>query len=192
MPRLELKGITKSFKDCSRARWRLARGRGRRDRGHLRPLRHRQDGTAAADRRRTRSRSRRHLRRRPATWRMWRRSSAASAWRSRTSRSSRICRRSTTSPARWQRAIYRADCDHAKGSSSVAKLLKIDHVLGHTPRELSNGQKQRTALARALVAVRRSCSCSTIPCAMSMPSCASRCGWSCRACCASPARRCST
>src|SRR5437868_13517774 len=34
----------------------------------------------------------------------------------------------------------------------VAKLLKIDHVLGHAPRELSNGQKQRTALARALAA----------------------------------------
>ena len=32
----------------------------------------------------------------------------------------------------------------------VAKLLKIDHVLTHTPRELSNGQKQRTGLARAL------------------------------------------
>jgi multiple sugar transport system ATP-binding protein len=34
----------------------------------------------------------------------------------------------------------------------VAALLKISHVLGHAPRELSNGQKQRTALARALVA----------------------------------------
>ncbi len=34
----------------------------------------------------------------------------------------------------------------------IAALLKIDHVLGHAPRELSNGQKQRTALARALVA----------------------------------------
>lgn len=34
---------------------------------------------------------------------------------------------------------------------SVARLLKIEHVLDHTPRELSNGQKQRTALARALV-----------------------------------------
>jgi multiple sugar transport system ATP-binding protein len=34
----------------------------------------------------------------------------------------------------------------------VAALLKIGHVLGHMPRELSNGQKQRTALARALVA----------------------------------------
>ena len=41
-------------------------------------------------------------------------------------------------------------CRHEAASSSVAKLLKIDHVLGHAPRELSNGQKQRTALARAL------------------------------------------
>src|SRR3954454_18910944 len=35
---------------------------------------------------------------------------------------------------------------------AVAKLLKIGHVMQHQPRELSNGQKQRTALARALVA----------------------------------------
>ena len=35
---------------------------------------------------------------------------------------------------------------------SIAKLLKIEHVLEHLPRALSNGQKQRTALARALVA----------------------------------------
>jgi multiple sugar transport system ATP-binding protein len=35
---------------------------------------------------------------------------------------------------------------------AIARLLKIDHVMGHDPRELSNGQKQRTALARALVA----------------------------------------
>jgi multiple sugar transport system ATP-binding protein len=34
---------------------------------------------------------------------------------------------------------------------AISRLLKIDHVLGHVPRELSNGQKQRTALARALV-----------------------------------------
>lgn len=34
---------------------------------------------------------------------------------------------------------------------SVAKLMKIDHVLSHAPKALSNGQKQRTALARALV-----------------------------------------
>jgi multiple sugar transport system ATP-binding protein len=38
------------------------------------------------------------------------------------------------------------------GVARVAKLLKIDHVLTHAPRELSNGQKQRTALARALAA----------------------------------------
>ncbi|MEZ5448151.1 MAG: ABC transporter ATP-binding protein [Thiolinea sp.] len=37
-----------------------------------------------------------------------------------------------------------------EGVMSVARLLKIDHVLDHTPRALSNGQKQRTALARAL------------------------------------------
>lgn len=39
-----------------------------------------------------------------------------------------------------------------EGVHKVAKLLKIDHVLDHTPRALSNGQKQRTALARALAA----------------------------------------
>ncbi len=37
------------------------------------------------------------------------------------------------------------------GVEAIAKLLKIGHVLGQKPRELSNGQKQRTALARALV-----------------------------------------
>ncbi|ACP23200.1 putative sugar ABC transporter, ATP-binding protein (plasmid) [Sinorhizobium fredii NGR234] len=39
----------------------------------------------------------------------------------------------------------------AAGVGKVAKLLKIDHVLTHHPKALSNGQKQRTALARALV-----------------------------------------
>jgi multiple sugar transport system ATP-binding protein len=38
------------------------------------------------------------------------------------------------------------------GVDRVAKLLKIDRVLGQNPRELSNGQKQRTSLARALAA----------------------------------------
>ena len=33
----------------------------------------------------------------------------------------------------------------------VAKLIRIDHVLDHLPRQLSNGQKQRTSLARSLV-----------------------------------------
>lgn len=48
-----------------------------------------------------------------------------------------------------------AGADESKvkaGVAKVAKLLKIDHVLNHAPRELSNGQKQRTALARALAA----------------------------------------
>jgi multiple sugar transport system ATP-binding protein len=40
----------------------------------------------------------------------------------------------------------------ARKVDAVAQLLKISHVLDHSPRELSNGQKQRTALARALVA----------------------------------------
>ena len=39
-----------------------------------------------------------------------------------------------------------------QGVEGVARLLKIDHVLGHAPKALSNGQKQRTALARALAA----------------------------------------
>jgi multiple sugar transport system ATP-binding protein len=46
----------------------------------------------------------------------------------------------------------RANGAVASGVGRVAKLLKIDHVLGHAPRELSNGQKQRTSLARALAA----------------------------------------
>ena len=33
----------------------------------------------------------------------------------------------------------------------VAELLRIGHVLDHLPRSLSNGQKQRTSLARSLV-----------------------------------------
>ncbi len=37
------------------------------------------------------------------------------------------------------------------GVGKIARLLKIDHVLTHHPKALSNGQKQRTALARALV-----------------------------------------
>ncbi|MGB3315726.1 MAG: ABC transporter ATP-binding protein [Albidovulum sp.] len=39
-----------------------------------------------------------------------------------------------------------------EGVTDIARLLKIEHVLDHAPRALSNGQKQRTALARALVA----------------------------------------
>ncbi|WP_375787828.1 ABC transporter ATP-binding protein [Bradyrhizobium sp. Pha-3] len=43
------------------------------------------------------------------------------------------------------------DSDLAGRVKAISKLLKIEHVLGHMPRELSNGQKQRTALARALI-----------------------------------------
>jgi multiple sugar transport system ATP-binding protein len=50
------------------------------------------------------------------------------------------------------RAIGVSEDKVKAGVAKVAKLLKIDHVLGHAPRELSNGQKQRTALARALAA----------------------------------------
>lgn len=46
----------------------------------------------------------------------------------------------------------RANGAVAAGVDKVARLLKIDHVLSHAPRELSNGQKQRTSLARALAA----------------------------------------
>ncbi|MCC5954604.1 MAG: ABC transporter ATP-binding protein [Natronohydrobacter sp.] len=40
----------------------------------------------------------------------------------------------------------------AETVSRVARMLKIEHVLHHKPKELSNGQKQRTSLARALAA----------------------------------------
>jgi multiple sugar transport system ATP-binding protein len=41
--------------------------------------------------------------------------------------------------------------EKASRVQAISRLLKIEHVLGHRPRELSNGQKQRTALARALI-----------------------------------------
>jgi len=53
-----------------------------------------------------------------------------------------------SSPLEAQKQSKQA-IDEAVGE--VSRLLKIDHVLDHAPRELSNGQKQRTALARALV-----------------------------------------
>jgi multiple sugar transport system ATP-binding protein len=49
------------------------------------------------------------------------------------------------------RANRQSAADVDAGVKRVAQLLKIEHVLSHAPRELSNGQKQRTALARALV-----------------------------------------
>ena len=41
--------------------------------------------------------------------------------------------------------------DAASRVEAISRLLKIEHVLDHVPRELSNGQKQRNALARALI-----------------------------------------
>jgi multiple sugar transport system ATP-binding protein len=52
------------------------------------------------------------------------------------------------SPLRARR-IGEAEIKHRVGE--VAALLRISHVLDHLPRALSNGQKQRTALARSLV-----------------------------------------
>jgi multiple sugar transport system ATP-binding protein len=49
---------------------------------------------------------------------------------------------------RWRRG---ADGAATTRVQAVSRLLKIEHVLDHMPRELSNGQKQRTGLARALV-----------------------------------------
>jgi multiple sugar transport system ATP-binding protein len=49
------------------------------------------------------------------------------------------------------RARGLGDAEVRKRVGDVAELLKIAHVLEHEPRRLSNGQKQRTALARALV-----------------------------------------
>ena len=46
------------------------------------------------------------------------------------------------------RGTGRAEID--RRVHEVAGLLKIDHVLHHLPRALSNGQKQRTSLGRAL------------------------------------------
>jgi len=49
------------------------------------------------------------------------------------------------------RARKMAEADVAARVLEVAKLLKIDHVLTHLPKQLSNGQKQRTSLGRSLV-----------------------------------------
>jgi multiple sugar transport system ATP-binding protein len=58
-------------------------------------------------------------------------------------------RENIASPLR-ARCLPEAEIDRRVGA--IAALLRIGHVLDHAPRELSNGQKQRTALARALAA----------------------------------------
>ena len=57
-------------------------------------------------------------------------------------------RENIASPLR-ARGLAPAESERRVGA--IAALLRIDHVLSHPPRALSNGQKQRTALARALV-----------------------------------------
>ncbi|MEM7044823.1 MAG: ABC transporter ATP-binding protein [Pseudomonadota bacterium] len=49
------------------------------------------------------------------------------------------------------RALGKSETDVRQGVERVAGLLQIDHVLTHLPKALSNGQKQRTSLARSLV-----------------------------------------
>jgi len=49
------------------------------------------------------------------------------------------------------RALKQSEADVQQGVQRVADLLQIDHVLTHLPKALSNGQKQRTSLARSLV-----------------------------------------
>lgn len=57
-------------------------------------------------------------------------------------------RENIASPLRAQK-LKQAEIDQRV--NAVAQLLRIEHVLDHFPRQLSNGQKQRTALARAMV-----------------------------------------
>ena len=49
------------------------------------------------------------------------------------------------------RARKTAEAQIARQVQEMAELLRIAHVLSHTPKQLSNGQKQRTSLARSLV-----------------------------------------
>jgi multiple sugar transport system ATP-binding protein len=49
------------------------------------------------------------------------------------------------------RARKMAEADIVARVQEVARLLRIDHVLSHLPKQLSNGQKQRTSLGRSLV-----------------------------------------
>jgi multiple sugar transport system ATP-binding protein len=49
------------------------------------------------------------------------------------------------------RARQRPEEEVRQRVHEIAGLLRIDHVLDHLPKQLSNGQKQRTSLARSLV-----------------------------------------
>lgn len=49
------------------------------------------------------------------------------------------------------RARQRPEAEIRQRVRELAGVLRIDHVLDHLPKQLSNGQKQRTSLARSLV-----------------------------------------
>lgn len=49
------------------------------------------------------------------------------------------------------RARQMGEAEIVNRVQEVARLLRIDHVLSHLPKQLSNGQKQRTSLGRSLV-----------------------------------------
>jgi multiple sugar transport system ATP-binding protein len=49
------------------------------------------------------------------------------------------------------RARHVAEAEIAPRVHETARMLRIDHVIDHLPKALSQGQKQRTALARSLV-----------------------------------------
>jgi ABC-type sugar transport system ATPase subunit len=55
------------------------------------------------------------------------------------------------SPLRSGRTGSYADADQRSRIDQVTTTLGINHLLGRLPRELSNGQRQRTALGRVLV-----------------------------------------
>ena len=79
-----------------------------------------------------------------------RRASAASAWCSRTTRSTATRACSRTSPIRCASAkLPRADIE--RQVKDVADLLRIGDYLRRKPAQLSGGQAQRVAVARALV-----------------------------------------
>ena len=164
MPQLELKSVCRRASVPTRSSTRLeSRGGSRRDRCHLWRLRHRQDSPAAP-----------HRRRRGANF--WARSRSTGNDVADVAPEHRdvgmafqnfalfphMSAFENIASAVARRATLEPDAVNA-GVDKVAKLLKIDHVLGHAPRELSNGQKQRTALARALAAEPTHPCCSTIP-----------------------------
>ena len=49
------------------------------------------------------------------------------------------------------RSRHLSNADLTERVHEVARMLRIDHVIDHLPKALSQGQKQRTALARSLV-----------------------------------------